>query len=140
MTPEIPVMEQEITKEQEPQLAPTPVQEPLQKPPQEPKNYFQNLKNLILHLKKPKPITVTILFVSLVLISIGLNLLSKKNAEETPNNSSTALTSPSPTQSADPNTQNVSARVKAYSTKLDKMDNFQKNLQKPIVDLDISFK
>lgn len=132
-------MEQEIvTEENLPQAQQSP-EIKLKKTFQAPKISTEKIKAGIKNFKRPKLITLVILFVTLVIISIGLNLLSKKNAEEiTP--PPAFQNSSQPESSPDPNAQNISARVKIYNTKLDALMDFSKKLQKPIVDLDIEFK
>ena|SRR3989344_4065499 len=98
------------------------------------------LKNFLLHLKRPKPITLIILFVTVILISIALNFLSKTNKEEAVTPAAFQSGSPSPNSSVDPGTENIAQRVKVYTEKLNSLKSFQTDLPKPIVDLDISFK
>ena len=90
--------------------------------------------------KRPKLLTLIILFSTIVLIIVGLNLLSKRNQEETSQAPTFTKASSSPEASANPTNENIAQRVKTYNAKLDSLDGYQKKLQKPIVDLDISFK
>lgn len=87
-----------------------------------------------------KLITIIILFSTIVVITIGLNSLSKKNQEEISSQPLSQTNSPQPAAPADTNSQNIAQRVKTYNSKLESLDNYRKKLQRPIVDLEISFK
>ena len=133
-------MEQEIVKEEN--ITPQ-ENETAKNPPKlnvQPKKILERLKIIALHLKRPKLITIIILFSTLVVIAIALNLLSKKNQEEILSPPAIQTNSPSPQASGDISTQNITQRVKTYNSKLESLDNYQQKLQRPIVDLDISFK
>lgn len=141
MTQDEETMEQEITKEEN--LKAEPSETSPKKAPRiniQSKQVFSLLKTFVLRFKRPRMITIIILFSTLVLVSIGLNLLSKKNQEAASNSVTFQNNSPSPETSTNPNTESITKRVKVYTDKLNSLDNYQQKLQKPIVDLDISFK
>lgn len=100
----------------------------------------KRLKNILTRIKRPKIVTVIILFMTIVLFSIALNVLSKKNAGEVVAPPVFNTNSPSPEASQDPSTENIAQRVKIYNEKLNNLKNFNQDLPKPIVDLAISFK
>jgi hypothetical protein len=88
--------------------------------------------------RKTQIISLVILLLTLVVISIALNLMSQKEQEEVivPE---TYVASPSPSASTDPSLENINQRVQEYNEKLDNMDNYEKCLTNPIVELDISY-
>lgn len=98
------------------------------------------LKNLTTRLKRPKPITLIILFSTVILISVALNLVSKNNQDKGITPTAFQTSTPSPEGSTDPGTENIAQRVKLYNEKLNSFKNYQQSLEKPIVDLAISFK
>ena len=112
---------------------------PLIKKPN-PTELLIKLKSFLTRLKKPRVFTLAILFLTIILISIALNLLSRKNKEDVIPPPDFQSSAPSPNTSQEPSTENIAQRVEIYNKKLNTLKNFNEDLPKPIVDLDISFK
>ena len=140
MSDEAEIMEQEIVKEENLESSgETPTDGP-KKPKLELKKTTETLRTFSKHLKRPKSITIAVLFLTVILISVALNLLSKKNQEIITTSTESQTNLPSPEATASTSNENINQKVKSYTNKLNSLDNYQKELQKPIVDLDISFK
>lgn len=129
-------IEQEITKEEIPQKSAG------EKPKTLPKIQIAKVKasslSILNGLKRPKIITLIILFGIGLLVYLGLTLMTTRQEEEE-TKLSTAETPAVPSATPDATLANIAQRVEAYGQKIDSLDNFKKKLAKPIVDLEISF-
>lgn len=96
------------------------------------------VKSALSNIKKPKFVTLGILLATAIVVILAMNLVSLEEKEQPPTVSQ-EISSPSPTPSADTSLENIAQRVKTYSDKLDSLEQYQKKLIYPIVDLDISF-
>ena len=102
------------------------------------KAMLTSIKNWPSHFKKPKFITIVILAGVIFVIYLGLSLLST-NTTQPPQSQTQVLVSPSPQASGDPTASTISQKVNSYIQKIDDLDNFQKKLRRPIVNLAITF-
>lgn len=128
-------IERDIVEEQKTQEAPKSAEEKSQSAPA---GLFSKAKSVLKGLRKPKFITLAILLITLAVSLLALNLMSKKE-EVVESFPQAQVNSPSPQGSADPTVENIAQKVKTYNEKLDNLDNYQKKLSYPIVNLDISF-
>lgn len=88
---------------------------------------------------KPKIITLVILFMIILATYFALLLLSSNKPKDELTIIPTNTTSYSPKPSVDPQTADLINKVETYNKKLDTLDNYQKKLAPPSVQLDISF-
>lgn len=88
--------------------------------------------------KKPKIITLIILFASILVIHLGLKLLSTPDQEivQIP---IIEKASPTPKTTIDPELEKLAKEVSTYNNKLGALDNYLKKLSLPATELDISF-
>lgn len=132
-------MEEEIIEEGNPQEKKQGPASKIKLPKIKVRSLAPKVKNFILNFKRPKLITLITLFTTLVLISLALNLLIQKTQTQNAQQQASQQIS-SPKATAEETNSSISQRVKSYEDELDHLDNYQKKLAKPIVDLDISFK
>lgn len=98
-----------------------------------------SILNILRGVRRPKIITLIILFGIGLLVYLGLTLMTtRQEKEET--KPSTQETPTVPSATSDASLTNIAQKVEAYGQKIDSLDNFQKKLAKPIVDLAIDFK
>ena len=100
-----------------------------------------NLRAWLFRLKRPKFATLAILLGLVIIIYLGLLLLKADSQQQQPEEQPQAELPKSTPQasSTDPNLSTISQRVNYYSQKIDSLDNFQKELERPIVNLEIDF-
>ena len=136
---EIGLMENEIVEEEN-VSTPTPKTDEKTKKKIKiyPANILGFLKSLVFSFKKPKIITLFILFASIIVIYAGLTLLSVKQKDEKPNIAKIEAESPSPQATVDPNLAQIQKRVEEYNQKLDNLAS-PKRPSAPQVDLNIKF-
>ena len=124
-------MEQEIITEEN-------ISEPVNQKNEGPKLKLPTIK-IHLTLKKPRLITLVILFGLIVVIYLGLILLSSKDQNEIVTAPPPLTTTASPKPSINPQFTDLSKKIETYNNKLDNLDDYQKKLPPPQVQLDISF-
>ena len=124
-------MEQEIINEEN-------IPEPVNQKNEGPKLKLPKIK-INLTLKKPRLITLAILFGLIVVIYLGLILLSSKDQNEIVTAPPLVTTTTSPKSSINPQFADLSKKIESYNNKLDNLDDYQKKLALPQVQLDISF-
>jgi len=129
---EIKPMEEEITSEE------TVPQTNQQEKEQKPKVKLPKIK-LHFTVTKPKIITLVILFMIIMVTYFALLLLASNSQENNLPATVTDTTSYSPKPSIDPQIADLTNKVDAYNKQLDTLDNYQKKLAPPSVQLDISF-
>lgn len=95
--------------------------------------------NIHLTLKKPRLITLVILFGLIMVIYLGLLLLSSKDQNEIVTTYQPVTATASPKSSIDPQFADLSKKIETYNNKLDNFRDYQKKLAPPSVQLDISF-
>ena len=96
------------------------------------------VKSALKNIKKPKFITLGILIITAAVVILAMNLASQEEKEETPTTQA-QIASPSPSPSGDSSLENIAQRVKAYTDRLDNLQEYQKKIIYPIVDLEINF-
>jgi len=124
-------MEQEIINEEN-------IPEPVNQKNEGPKLKLPKIK-INLTLKKPRLITLAILFGLIVVIYLGLILLSSKDQNEIVTAPPLVTTTTSPKSSINPQFADLSKKIETYINKLDNFRDYQKKLAAPQVQLDISF-
>lgn len=124
-------MEQEIINEEN-------IPEPDNQKNEGPKLKLPKIK-IHLSLKKPRLITLVILFGLIVVIYLGLILLSSKGQNEIVTAPLPLTTTTSPKSSSNPQFADLSKKIETYNNQLDNFRDYQKKLAPPQVQLDISF-
>src|SRR3989344_3634738 len=124
-------MEQEIITEEN-------ISEPVNQKNEGPKLKLPKIK-IHLTLKKPKLITLVSLVGLIFVIYLGLLLLSSKDQDEIVTAPPPLTTTTSPKSMINPQFADLSKKIESYNNKLDNLDDYQKKLALPQVQLDISF-
>ncbi len=135
------LMEQEIINEENTKIVPPPVQQQNQKSQTtkiQPQKIFSAFKNILISSRKPKLVTLILLFIMILVVYFALILLSQRQ-KEIPQVPSLTTQNFSPKTSQNPQVSNLNAQISAFNSKLDALDNYQKKLSLPSTELDISF-
>jgi|SRR3989344_6397191 len=106
----------------------------------DPYELFTSLKKLALSFKKPKIITLIILFASILAIYSAFALLAAKRQPEVITQQNLEFPSPSPVEISDPGLIQIASDIDKFKQEVDKQENFSSELFPPVIDLEISFK
>ncbi|OGD88570.1 hypothetical protein A2693_03650 [Candidatus Curtissbacteria bacterium RIFCSPHIGHO2_01_FULL_40_12] len=136
------LMEEEILKEEE-KFA-TPMQpdnkEDKIKSKRAPIRLYDLAKKAALSIKRPKIITLFLLFAIILAIYTALALLASKRQPEEITQTTIETSSPSPEVVTDPALIKIANDIDNFKLELDKQEGFSSDLFPPILDLEISFK
>lgn len=136
---EIGLMESEIVEEENTSTPTSKTDEKTKKKIKiHPANILGFLKNLVFSFKKPKIITLFILFASIIVVYAGLTLLSVKQKETEPSIAKIEAESPSPQATIDPDLAQIQKRVEEYNQKLNNLTSLKRPAA-PQVNLNIKF-
>lgn len=102
--------------------------------------FYNFAKKVVLGFKRPKIITLVLLFSAVVVIYTALALLASKKQPEEIIQPTVELSSPSPKTITDPTLLKIAQDVNKFKSELVKQEGFSGDLLPPILDLDISFK
>ena len=104
-----------------------------------PQKALLRFKNYVLHLKRPKIISIVTLLILIIVIYFALALLSTRKQEETPTNIITESTKPSTQVPIDSKLAEIAKRIETYNKKFDNLDSYSTKLPPPSIDLEIEF-
>lgn len=101
---------------------------------------FNWAKKISLGIKRPKIITLVILFSVMVATYTALALLASKKEPPPITETAGEIPSPTPKKITDPKLIEIANEVENLKTEIDKQEAFSKDLFPPVLDLNISFK
>lgn len=106
----------------------------------DPYELFTFFKKLALSFKKPKIITLIILFASILVIYSAFALLAAKRQPEVITQQTLEFPSPSPMEITNPGLIQIASDIDRFKQEVGKQEDFSSDLFPPIIDLEISFK
>lgn len=104
-----------------------------------PKFDSKNLFTKLSKLKRPKPITIIIVFFVMIIMFSSLVVLEDKIPQEQILDPDILITSPRPTPKISEDLQKVLDEVNAYDSKVKNLNESFRNYPPPKVDLDVKF-
>ncbi len=106
----------------------------------DPQAVFARTKKIILGIKRPKILTLTILFAVLLTAYTALALLASKKEPPPIAEPQLEIASPTPKQITDPRLLEIADNIEEFKTELEKQEKLTDEFLPPIIDLNISFK
>lgn len=103
------------------------------------KKLFENVKRKILSLKRPKFITIIILFVSIITVYVALVVFLSKQPTENSGQTILQLTSPTPQINIKNEPEEITSKKEQFYKDLESLDGDLRNSIFPQVDLNITF-